>query len=50
MSNKEEVRCDRCGKTISGSGDVYEFKGMKLCEDCYMDEVIVSQPKRCAMR
>ncbi|MCW3137001.1 MAG: hypothetical protein OCU20_07565 [Methanophagales archaeon] len=48
MDNKEVVRCDKCGKTISG--DIYEFKGMKLCEDCYMDEVIASQPKRCAMR
>ncbi len=43
-----EERCARCGKRISG--DAYEFKGRKLCEECYMDEVIASQPKRCIMR
>ncbi len=42
------IKCDKCGKPISG--EVYEFKGVKICEDCYLDEVIASQPKSCAMR
>ena len=42
------IKCVKCGKLISG--DVYEFEGVKLCEDCYMDEVIAAQPKKCAMK
>jgi hypothetical protein len=42
------TKCGKCGKLISG--DVYEFGGVKLCEDCYMDEVIASQPKKCVMK
>ena len=50
MSNKTNtnIKCGKCGKQISG--DVYEFGGVKLCEDCYMEEVIASQPKRCVMK
>jgi len=49
-SNKTNIniKCGKCGKPISG--DVYEFEGVKLCEDCYMDEVIASQPKKCLMK
>jgi len=43
-----QIRCGKCGTLIGG--DVYEFKDMKLCEDCYMDEVIASQPKKCIMK
>jgi formylmethanofuran dehydrogenase subunit E len=42
------IKCGKCGKLISE--DVYEFEGVKLCEDCYMDEVIASQPKKCVMK
>jgi len=45
---KKNMKCEKCGKPISG--DVYEFGGVKLCEDCYMDAVIASQPKKCAMK
>ena len=34
------MKCRKGGKLISG--DVYEFGGVTLCEDCYMDEVIAS--------
>ncbi len=47
-SIKKNIKCEKCGKPISG--DVYEFGGVKLCEDCYMDAVIASQPKKCAMK
>ncbi len=46
--DKRRVICERCGKPVSG--DAYEFKGAKLCEDCYFDEVIASQPKKCRMK
>jgi NMD protein affecting ribosome stability and mRNA decay len=47
-SVKKNMNCEKCGKPISG--DVYEFGSVKLCEDCYMDAVIASQPKKCAMK
>ncbi|MEA2051470.1 MAG: hypothetical protein U9O90_01415 [Euryarchaeota archaeon] len=34
------MKCRKWGKLISG--DVYEFGGVTLCEDCYVDEVIAS--------
>jgi len=45
---KVQIRCGKCGALIDE--DVYEFKDMKLCEGCYMDEVIASQPKKCIMK
>jgi len=48
MDTSINLNCSKCGKPISG--EVYEFKGVKICEDCYLDEVIASQPKSCAMR
>ena len=42
------IKCRKCGKLISG--DVYEFGGVTLCEDCYMVEVIAAQPKKCVMK
>ncbi|MEA2033106.1 MAG: hypothetical protein U9N41_05940 [Euryarchaeota archaeon] len=42
------IKCGKCGKPILG--DVYEFGGVKLCEDCYMDKVIAAQPKKCLMK
>ncbi len=47
-SVKTNIKCGKCSKPISG--DVYEFEGVKLCEDCYMDVVIASQPKKCVMK
>ncbi len=47
-SVKKNMKCEKCGKPISG--DVYEFGAIKLCEDCYLDAVIASQPKKCAMK
>lgn len=47
-SVKTTIKCEKCGKPISG--DVYEFGAIKLCEDCYLDAVIASQPKKCAMK
>ncbi len=47
-SIKKNIKCEKCSKPISG--DVYEFGGVKLCEDCYMAAVIASQPKKCAMK
>ncbi len=47
-SVKTPIKCGKCGKPISG--DVCEFGGVTLCEDCYLDEVIASQPKKCVMK
>ena len=47
-SVKTNINCGKCGKPISR--DVYEFGGVKLCEDCYLDAVIASQPTKCAMK
>ena len=47
-SVKTNIKCGKCGKPISG--DVYEFGGVTLCDDCYLDEVIASQPKKCVMK
>ncbi len=47
-SDKTAIKCAKCGKPIVG--DVYEFEGVTLCEECYMDSVIASQPKRCVMK
>jgi len=47
-NSKVNIKCGKCGKSISG--DVYEFGGVKLCEDCYLDDVIASQPKKCVMK
>jgi len=43
---KESI-CDRCGKAVSL---VYELRGLRLCEDCYMDELASDQPKQCRMK
>jgi hypothetical protein len=48
MDTSIDLNCGKCGKPISG--EVYEFKGVRICEDCYLDEVIAAQPKSCAMR
>lgn len=47
-SVKTNIKCGKCGKPISG--DVYEFGGVTLCEDCYLEDVIASQPKKCVMK
>ena len=48
MDTSRDLNCGKCGKPISG--EVYEFKGVRICEDCYLDEVTATQPKSCAMR
>ena len=48
MIGDTNVKCGKCGKLISG--DAYESGSVKLCEDCYLDEVIASQPKKCVMK
>ncbi|RCV64693.1 hypothetical protein C5S53_07510 [Methanophagales archaeon] len=47
-SVKTNIKCGKCGKPISDA--VYEFGGVKLCEDCYLDDVIASQPRKCVMK
>jgi len=47
-NSKINIKCGKCDKPISG--DVYEFGGVKLCEDCYLDDVIASQTKKCVMK
>lgn len=31
--------CKRCGFETSGSHGYYLFRGMKLCKDCYQEEI-----------
>lgn len=37
------MECDRCKSSIEG--DVYEYRGERLCEDCYIDAL--NPPKAC---
>jgi len=33
------MKCDKCGENLQDN-NTYEFKGKKLCADCYIDLII----------
>jgi len=38
------MKCEKCGTEVN-EDEIYEFRGMKVCEDCYFD--LMNPPKTC---
>lgn len=38
------MRCEKCQQNVQ-ENDIYEYRGQKLCEDCYIEAA--SRPKAC---